>query len=86
MPKANVKPEVKMIYVKPAVEGSVIRHPEKINYRIPPEGEWVQDSNQWRRYLRAGDVVLAEPSVADKAQKAEKPADAPKASPKEKAN
>jgi hypothetical protein len=49
------------IYVKPAVAGAIVRHPEKINFILPPEGAEVVNSSQWQRYLRDGDVVLASP-------------------------
>ncbi len=48
------------IYIKPAKAGLLVRHPEKLSHRIPPEGEWVTESLEWQRYLDAGDVVLAE--------------------------
>lgn len=50
-----------LIFIKPAVAGNIVRHPEKLAYTIAQEGEYVEDSNQWQRYLRHGDVVLAEP-------------------------
>jgi hypothetical protein len=52
-----------MIFIKPAIPGSIVRHPEKINYKISQEGEFVENSIQWQRYLRDGDVVLAEPPI-----------------------
>lgn len=45
------------IFIKPKT-GLLVRHPET-RKAINPEGEWVIDSPQWRRYLRAGDVVIA---------------------------
>ncbi len=63
------------IFVKPRLEGMVVRHPEKLDYKIPAEGEWVVNSIQWQRYLKHGDVVLAQPPVEEpvKAEKADKP-------------
>lgn len=52
-----------MIFIKPAVQGHVIRHPEKMQHLISQDGEWVVDSVIWQRKLIQGDVVLAEPPV-----------------------
>jgi hypothetical protein len=64
------------IFVKPRLEGMVVRHPEKINHRLAQEGEWVVNSIQWQRYLKHGDVVLAQPPVEQpvkaKAEKSDK--------------
>lgn len=49
------------IYIKPAIAGHIIRHPEKLAYIIPEEGDYVEHTTQWERYLRHGDIVLAEP-------------------------
>lgn len=49
------------IFIKPAVRGSIVRHPEKLNYKISQDGEWVNYSVQWQRYLNSGDVVQCEP-------------------------
>lgn len=62
------------IFVKPAREGAVVRHPEKLNHILHPEGEWVVSNKQWERYLSHGDIVLAQPPVEEKSKKTEKPA------------
>jgi hypothetical protein len=49
------------IFVKPAKVGAVVRHPEKPQHKLAQQGEWVVLSNQWRRYLRNGDVVEVTP-------------------------
>jgi hypothetical protein len=48
------------LFIKPA-PGRIIRHPEKLNHIISAAGEWVTRATQWDRYLRTGDVLLAEP-------------------------
>ena len=50
------------IFVKPAVDGVVIRHPEKIGHKLKLEGEWVVNSIQWQRYIKHGDVIVSQPS------------------------
>jgi Protein of unknown function (DUF2635). len=65
------------IFIKPAVAGQIIRHPQKLNYRIKQEGEWVKNSREWERMLLQGDIVLAQPPVvapAKQQEKQEKPA------------
>jgi Protein of unknown function (DUF2635). len=63
------------IFVKPAKEGAIVRHPEKLNHKLKPEGEWVMNSIQWQRYLKHGDVVVAQPPVEEpKVEKPSKPA------------
>lgn len=57
------------IFIKPAKAGAIVRHPEKLSYIILQEGEWVLDSAQWQRYIKHGDVVLAEPQTATEAKK-----------------
>lgn len=47
------------VFVKP-VEGVLIRHPMKKSYILPPEGELVELSRDWRRLIRFGDVVVVE--------------------------
>lgn len=49
------------IFIKPAVKGHVIRHPEKMQHIIDQDGEYVEDAPHWRRKILQGDVVLAEP-------------------------
>jgi hypothetical protein len=56
---------MEQIFVKPAWEGAIVRHPEKLNYVLKQEGEYVNDSIQWQRYLRFGDVVLASPPAQE---------------------
>jgi hypothetical protein len=60
------------IFVKPARDGAVVRHPEKLNHKLKPEGEWVTNSIQWQRYIKHGDVVLAQPPVETKVEKPSK--------------
>lgn len=57
------------IFVRPAKAGAVVRHPEKQQHKLAQEGEWVVCTNQWKRYLRNGDVVLATPPVEKEAEK-----------------
>jgi len=47
------------IFIKPARAGAIVRHPETMRPLLP-DGEWVVNSTQWQRYLRHGDVVIAE--------------------------
>lgn len=63
------------IFVKPARDGAVVRHPDKLSHRLKPEGEWVEYSIQWQRYLDHGDVIEAVPP--EKPAKTEKPAAKP---------
>ncbi len=60
------------IYVKPAKEGTVVRHPEKISHQLAQQGEWVVNSIQWQRYIKHGDVVIAQPPVEESPAKADK--------------
>jgi hypothetical protein len=64
------------IFVKPAREGLIVRHPEKMKHVLAPEGEWVNRSNQWLRYIAHGDVIEVAPPEAQavKAKRATKPA------------
>jgi hypothetical protein len=54
------------IFIKPAVAGHVIRHPEKMLHKISQDGEWVESNSEWERKLLHGDVVLAEPPQSSK--------------------
>lgn len=49
------------IFIRPAVHGHIIRHPEKMQHIISQEGEWVEDSMAWQRKLVHGDVVISQP-------------------------
>jgi hypothetical protein len=66
--------EIERIFVKPK-EGLIVRHPEKVSHTLAPEGEWVVNSNQWKRYIKSGDVVI---STAPSKEKTEKTSHAPK--------
>lgn len=58
------------IFIKPARDGLVVRRFDRRHFpKLKAEGEWVVDCPQWRRYLKAGDVVLASPENS----KTEKP-------------
>lgn len=46
-----------MIFVKPK-EGLRIRHPEKIEYVLPPEGIYINESTALNRMINDGDVVV----------------------------
>jgi hypothetical protein len=54
------------IFVKPAVEGALVRQVDRDMRPLPQEGAWVVDTMLWRRLILTGDVVEAEP-VADPA-------------------
>jgi len=54
------------IFIKPAVAGHLVRHPEKMLHKISQEGEWVENNPEWERKLLQGEVVLAEPPQASK--------------------
>lgn len=55
---------MKRIFVKPAREGLIVRHPEKMKHVLSQEGEWVTSSNQWLRYIAHGDVIEVAPPEA----------------------
>jgi len=57
------------IFIKPAKAGAIVRHPETMR-PLAQEGEWVTDSTQWQRYLRHGDIVLADEKPAKKEKEA----------------
>jgi trehalose utilization protein len=66
---------MEQIFVKPAVDGAVIRHPEKVSHVLNSQGEWVVNSIQWQRYIKHGDVVVANPpqeQVSEKSSKSTK--------------
>ncbi len=62
------------IFVKPGSPGLQVLNFERKDYRpLDPEGEWVTDSPQWRRYLKSGDVILStpeQPKISKKGDKA----------------
>ncbi len=62
------------IFIKPAVKGHVIRHPEKMQHIISQDGEWVVNSIHWQRKLLQGDVVLAQPRSTETHETIQKPA------------
>lgn len=66
---------MKRIFVKPARQGLIVRHPEKMKHVLSQEGEWVTRNNQWLRYIAHGDVIEVAPPEAQavKAKKATKP-------------
>lgn len=47
-----------MIFVKPAKDGLRVRHPEKLDYIIPKEGTWVNESTEFLRLINHGDLVV----------------------------
>lgn len=49
------------IFIKPAVAGHIVRHPEKMQHVIAQDGEWVESSMAWHRKIAHGDVVLCNP-------------------------
>lgn len=58
------------IFVRPAVAGVLVRHPEKLSHVISQDGEWVNRTTQIERYLRVGDLVEAtEPKQTKKGDK-----------------
>lgn len=65
------------IFIKPKVQGHIIRHPEKRKHIISQEGEWVEDSYEWQRKLIQGDIVECPPPSEEISEKA---------SPKSKSN
>ncbi len=57
------------VFVKPAA-GLNVRHPEKLHYILPAEGEEVEMSTAWKRLINFGDVtVVAAPVVKSKGDK-----------------
>lgn len=60
------------IFVKPAVAGQLIRHPEKLSHAISAGGEWVVNSVLWQRKIMLGEVVIAEPQEVKQEVKAVK--------------
>ena len=49
------------IFVKPAVEGSVVYQPDRDMRPLDADGEWVANSLLWQRMILNGDVVEAAP-------------------------
>lgn len=52
------------IFVKPAVEGSVVYQPDRDMRPLDAAGEWVANSLMWQRMIINGDVVEATPPKA----------------------
>lgn len=52
------------IFVKPAVEGSVVYQPDRDMRPLDAAGEWVANSLLWQRMIINGDVVEATPPKA----------------------
>ena len=55
------------IFVKPAVDGAIVRQADRDMRPLPPKGAWVADTMLWRRLILTGDVVEAEPVEDDAA-------------------
>jgi hypothetical protein len=51
------------IFVKPAIEGALVRQADRDMRPLPAEGAWVADTFLWRRLLGKGVVVEATPPV-----------------------
>lgn len=49
------------IFVKPAVDGALVRQADRDMRPLPAEGAWVADTMLWRRLILTGDVVEVEP-------------------------
>ncbi len=49
------------LFVKPAVEGAMVRQPDRDMTPLSQDGAWVADTMFWRRRILLGDVVEAEP-------------------------
>ena len=56
------------VFIRPK-KGIIVRHPQKMSYIIPPEGEEVEMSSIWQRYIDAGDVELVQESKKSKGDK-----------------
>ena len=52
------------IFVKPAVKGAVVRHPEKLSYVLPEDGDFVEESSLWQRKLMHGEIIQCDPPQA----------------------
>lgn len=50
------------MFVKPA-PGALVRDPVNPASPLPPEGREVPDTAYFRRLIRAGDLVVAEPTM-----------------------
>lgn len=58
------------IFIQPAKVGNIVLRFDLPGFpQLKQEGEWVEVNPQWLRYLRAGDVVEAEPPKAAKPKK-----------------
>lgn len=55
----------KTIYIKPAREGLIVRDPLTMK-PLPEEGAHKPLTTAWRRYLKAGDVVITKAPKAPK--------------------
>lgn len=61
---------MRRIFVKPSRKGLIVRHPEKMQHVLPEQGEWVNRSTQWLRYISNGSVIeVAPPEVEAKPSK-----------------
>jgi hypothetical protein len=49
------------IFIKPAIDGAIVRQIDRDMRPLPPDGDWVADTLHWRRMIRNGDVVEAKP-------------------------
>lgn len=49
------------IFVKPAVDGALVRQADRDMRPLPAEGAWVADTMLWRRLILTGDVVETAP-------------------------
>jgi hypothetical protein len=58
------------LFIKPAVEGSVVRQPDRAMKPLDAAGEWVVDNEFWQRRLLLKDVVEAKPPKEPKAEPA----------------
>jgi hypothetical protein len=49
------------IFVKPAVDGALVRRPHREFTPLPQGGDFVPDNMYWRRRILHGDVIEATP-------------------------
>lgn len=45
------------LYLKPAVDGNIVRQPERANAQLPPHGAKVPKTIYWLRRIKDGSVV-----------------------------
>lgn len=57
----KTEPGIKRLFIKPVLPNDLVPHPHHVNRYLRPQGEWVIENKQVKRYLRFGDVLAVEP-------------------------